>query len=108
MANTFQRVIADVTTSYATAYTCPGGTTAIVIGFNAANMHASTASWVSMKTVTTGGGSEAIMAHQINVPINDSFNPIQGKLVVEAGDYIQLVAENASSIEATISILEIS
>ena len=108
MANTFQRVIADVTTSYATAYTCPGGTTAIVIGFNAANMHASTASWVSMKTVTTGGGSEAIMAHQINVPINDSFNPIQGKLVVEAGDYIQLVAENASSIEATISILEIT
>ena len=108
MANTFQRVIADVTTSYATAYTCPGATTAIVIGLNAANMHASTASWVSMKTVTTGGGSEAIMAHQINVPINDSFNPIQGKLVVEAGDYIQLVAENASSIEATISILEIT
>ena len=108
MANTFQRVIADVGTSYGTAYTCPSSTTAIVIGLNAANMHASAASWVSMKTVTTGGGSEAIMAHQINVPINDSFNPIQGKLVVEAGDYIQLVAENASSIEATISILEIT
>jgi hypothetical protein len=48
------------------------------------------------------------MANQINVPINDSFNPIQGKLVLEANDYIQLQAENASSIEATISILEIS
>ena len=108
MANTFQRVIADVGTSYGTAYTCPSSTTAIVIGLNAANMHASTASWVSMKTVTSGGGSEAIMAHQINVPINDSFNPVQGKLVLEASDYIQLRAENASSIEATISILEIS
>ena len=108
MANTFQRVIYDGTTSYVTAYTCPGSTVAIVIGFNAANMHASNGSWFSVKTVTTGGGSEAIMAHQINVPINDSFNPIQGKLVVEAGDYIQLRAENASSIEATISILEIS
>ena len=108
MANTFQRVIADVTTSYATAYTCPSSTTAIVIGFNAANMHASTASWFSTKTLTTGGGSEAIMAHQINVPINDSFNPIQGKLVLEAGDYLQVIAENSSSIEVTISILEIT
>jgi hypothetical protein len=108
MANTFQRVIYDVTTSYATAYTCPGSTTAIVIGFNGANVHASNGSWFSTKTVTTGGGSEAIMANQIEVSINDSFNPIQGKLVLEAGDYIQLQAENASSIEATISILEIS
>jgi len=108
MANTFQRVIYDVTTSYATAYTCPSSTTAIVIGFNGANVHASTGSWFSTKTVTTGGGSEAIMANQIEVSINDSFNPIQGKLVLEAGDYIQLQAENASSIEATISILEIS
>jgi hypothetical protein len=108
MANTFQRVIYDVTTSYATAYTCPSATTAIVIGFNGANVHASNGSWFSIKTVTTGGGSEAIMANQIEVSINDSFNPIQGKLVLEANDYIQLQAENASSIEATISILEIS
>ena len=108
MANTFQRVIYDVTTSYVTAYTCPSSTTAIVIGFNGANVHASTGSWFSTKTVTTGGGSEAIMANQIEVSINDSFNPIQGKLVLEANDYIQLQAENASSIEATISILEIS
>ena len=108
MANTFQRVIYDVTTSYVTAYTCPSSTVAIVIGFNGANVHASTASWISMKTLTSGGGSEAIMANQINVSINDSFNPIQGKLVLEANDYIQLQAENSSSIEATISILEIS
>ena len=48
------------------------------------------------------------MAHQINVPINDSFNPIPGKLVVEVGDYVPVIAENSSSIEVTISILEIT
>ena len=42
----------------------------------------------------------------VNIPINDSLNPIQGKLVLETGDYIKMDAENASSLEATISYLK--
>ena len=108
MANTFKVVSYDVTTSYATAYTAPASTTTVAIGCNIANMHAATASWVSFKLVQSGGGSESIMAHQINVPINDSFNPLQGKLVLETGDYIQVQAENTTSLEMTLSVLEIT
>ena len=107
MAETFQRVIQDTTSSYATAYTCPGATTAIVIGFTACNVHASDAKSFELKTVTSGGGSEAILVSGISIPVADSLNPIQGKLVLEAGDYIQIKGTDAN-IEVTMSILEIS
>jgi len=108
MAETFKMVSYDVTGSYATAYTAPGSTTSIVIGLQCANVHATDANWVSVKVVQSGGGSESIIANQISVPVNDTLAPIQGKLVLETGDYIQIQAENASAIEATISILEIT
>lgn len=109
MAETFQRVEYDVTTSYANAYVCPAATTAIVIGFWVANMHASTDSWVSIRTVITGDATNAILSHEINVPINDTFMPLDGnKLVLEADEEIEIQAENTASLEATISILEIT
>ena len=108
MANTFKVTSADVGTSYAAALTAGGSETIIVIGLNVANMHSSADSWMSAKVVQSGGGSESILVHQINVPINDSFNPISGKLVLESGDALHLDAENASSLEATISHMVIS
>jgi hypothetical protein len=38
--------------------------------------------------------------------VNDSFSPIMGKLVLEAGDYIKMDAQANSSLEATISYLK--
>lgn len=108
MANTFKMTSYDVTASYATAYTAPGSTTSVVIGFQIANVHATDAKWASVKVVQSGGGSESIIANQISIPVNDTLNPIQGKLVLETGDYIQIQAESASSLEATISYLEIT
>jgi hypothetical protein len=108
MANTFKVTSADVGTSYAAALTAGGSETIIVIGMNVANMHSSTDSWMSAKVVQSGGGSESILVHQINVPTNDSFNPVSGKLVLEAGDALHLDAENASSLEATISHMVIT
>lgn len=107
MAEVFQRVVQDTTASYVTAYTCPGSTTAIVIGFQAANVHATDAKTFAVKSVTSGGGSEAIIANDISIPVNDTLAPIQGKLVLEAGDYIQIKGAD-TNIECTISILEIS
>lgn len=108
MANTFKMVSYDVTTSYATAYTAPGSTTTVIIGFQIANVDATDACWASVKVVQSGGGSESIIANQISIPVNDTLNPIQGKLVLEAGDYIQIQAETVSDLEATISMLEIT
>ena len=107
MAETFQRVIADTTASYATLYTCPAATTAIVIGMQAANVHASDAKTFGVKTLTSGGGSEAIIANDISIPVNDTLAPIQGKLVLEANDYIQIKGAD-TNIEVTLSVLEIT
>lgn len=108
MANTFKMTSYDVTNSYATAYTAPAATTTVIIGLQCANVHATDANWVSVKVVQSGGGTESIIANQISVPVNDTLAPVQGKLVLETGDYIQIQAQNNSAIEATISYLEIS
>jgi len=106
MAEVFQRVIQDSTASYATMYTCPASTTAIIIGCQAANTDTS-AHPFSIKSVTSGGGSEAILANEVSIPANDALNPIQGKLVLEAGDYVQIDSDG-TSVEVTMSILELS
>jgi hypothetical protein len=108
MANSFKMVSVDIGTSYATAYTAPGSTESVVIGLQVGNVHASVAAWVSVKVVQSGGGTDSVIVSEINIPINDSFAPLDGKLVLEAGDHIQLRAQAASSLEATISVLEIS
>ncbi len=106
MADTLHMVNADVTTSDPTVLTAGGGETLTVIGCQVANMHASTACWLTATVYQSGGGTNAIICKEVNIPVNDSLNPIQGKLVLETGDYIKMDAENASSLEATISYLK--
>ena len=106
MADTFHMVNVDVSTSDPTVLTAGGSETLVVIGCQVANMHATTACHLTVTVYQTGGGTNAIIANASNIPINDSLNPIQGKLVLETGDYIKMDAENASSLEATISYLK--
>ena len=106
MADTLHMVNADVSTSDPTVLTAGSGETLTIIGCQVANMHATTACHLTVTVYQTGGGTNAILCNQVNIPINDSLNPIQGKLVLETGDYIKMVAENASSLEATISYLK--
>ena len=106
MADTLHMVNADITTSDPTVLTAGSGETLTVIGCQVANVHASTACWLTVTVYQTGGGTNAILCKEGNIPINDAFNPIQGKLVLETGDYIKMDAENASSLEATISYLK--
>ena len=106
MAATLHMVNADVSTSDPTVLTAGSGETLTIIGCQVANMHATTACHLTVTVYQTGGGTNAILCNQVNIPINDSLNPIQGKLVLETGDYIKMDAENASSLEATISYLK--
>ena len=106
MASTFHMVNADVTTSDPTVLTAGGSETLVITGCQVSNMHATTACHLTATVYQSGGGSNAILCNQVNIPINDSLNPIQGKLVLETGDYIKMDAENASSLEATISYLK--
>ena len=106
MADSFHMTNVDVGTSDGTVLTAGGSETFVIIGCQVANMHASTACHLTATVYQSGGGTTAIICNAVNIPINDSLNPIQGKLVLETGDYIKMDAENASSLEATISYLK--
>ena len=47
------------------------------------------------------------IANDISNPVTDTLAPIQGKLVLEAGDYMQIKGADAN-IEVTLSVLEIT
>jgi|TARA_R100001530_G_scaffold71212_2_gene50424 hypothetical protein len=96
----------DVASSYGAALTAGSGETLTIIGCQIANMHATDACHISAKVVQNGAASESILCHEVNIPINDSFNAILGKCVLEDGDALHLNAEAVSKLEATISYLK--
>ncbi len=104
MANTLTGKGYAITQTDAAALTAGGSETITLIGVTIANIHATTASWVTANVVRSGG-VDSELAHQIDIPINDALDLLQGKVVLNAGDALNLVAENASSLEASLSYL---
>ena len=92
-----------VTTTDAAALTA-GGETITLIGVTVANIHATTNSWVTVNVVRSGG-VDSELAHQVNIPVNDSLDILQGKVVLNTADAIWFDAENASSLEVSLSYL---
>ena len=104
MADTLTGKGYAITTTDAAALTAAAGETITLIGLTIGNIHAATASWVTANIVRSGGVDSEI-AHQINIPVNDSLDLLQGKVVLNTGDALWLDAENATNLEATISYL---
>ena len=110
MANTFKSYgNAGAGTSATTVYTAPSLTTATVIGMTLANVTASTGVSANIDLVKYAGGTYAI-AKAAPVPLGGTFVVVGGeqKLVLEAGDYIQVTSDTAASIDTIVSVLEIS
>lgn len=93
-----------VTDTNAAALTAGGSETITLIGVTIANIHASAGSWVSADVVRSGGVNSEL-AHQVEVPVNDSLDLLQGKVVLNSGDALWLDAEANSHLEASISYL---
>jgi hypothetical protein len=104
MANTLTGKGYAITTTDAAALTAGGSETITLIGVTIANIHSTTPSWVTANVVRSGG-VDSELAHQIDIPINDALDLLQGKVVLNAGDALWLDAENASSLEASLSYL---
>ena len=104
MADTLTGKGYAITTTDAAALTAGASETITLIGVTIANIHASTASWVTANVVRSGG-VDSELAHAVSIPINDSLDLLQGKVVLNANDALWLDAENASSLEASISYL---
>lgn len=108
MAQVFKNAKAKLADSATVVYTVPAATTAIVIGCQVANMSAVTNEldfyW------TDASDTDAIMhlGKTIVVPAGAAYEPIGGKLVLEAGDKLVGIAENSLEMEVTVSVLELS
>ena len=91
-------------TSMGAVYTVPSGKTAVIIGCQVANVtgstHTLTMSWVS-------GSNETHLAHEIPIPSEAAYEPIGGRLVLQAGAELRAASNSSSALEATVSVLEL-
>ena len=97
------------TGSYVTAYTCPANTTAIVTHCQAANVDGVNTVVLDAQWLDSSASNAATrLASAMNLPIAASIAPIEGQLVLEAGDVIQFKAGATSDIEVSGSVVEIT
>lgn len=108
MANTFKNAaLAGVGNTAATLYTAPSLTTTTVIGLTVANI---TMTPITIGIYLTISGSDFYIIKNAVIPVGGALVPVGGdqKVVLEAGDAIKVISNNASSADVIISVLEIS
>ena len=121
MANTFKTVtFAAEPTSAGTPYvmyTAAGSTTTVVLGLVLANIHttAITADVQLVSTTSNRGGANNVanttsqLVKDVTIPTGSSLEILTGsKVVLEAGDKIQIDCSVADKLSGTLSIMEIT
>ena len=121
MANTFKVcTIADVAVdsgTYSTIYTIASSTTTIILGLALANkINAARTVTVKITSDTanrTGSGSTAnenvTLLNEVSIPADTTLEVLAGqKYVMEATDVMTIGCSAGSSVDATLSILEIT
>jgi hypothetical protein len=108
MAQVFKNARAILGTSLSDVYTVPAGTTAIVIGCQIANVHSATRTTQVVWTDASNADAATKLAHNVIIPVGAAYEPVGGKLVLEAGDKLRALSEGANHLEMTVSVLELS
>jgi hypothetical protein len=110
MANTFKNYFAGaVGTTTVNVYTVPAATQATIIGMSVANLN--TSSITANVTVFNSASSNSLfMVKQATIASGGALVPVGGdqKLVLEAGDKLQVQTNGDSSADVIVSVLEIS
>ena len=121
MANTFKVVTfaaepASAGTAYK-MYTCAGSTTTVVLGLILTNIHSSavTAEVELVSDTGSRGGANDVtngtsfLIKDVSIPTGSSLEILSGgKVVLEAGDKIQIDCSVADKLSGTLSIMEIT
>ena len=110
MANTFSRKVSrNIGTSLTSvgSYTVGGGVTTTVIGLSIAN---TTTSPVTVNVTVNDGANDTYLVKGAGIGVGQSLIPIGGdeKVVLITGDSIKVQSSAATSLDAVMSILEIS
>ena len=86
-------------TSISTVYTVPSDTTAVMIGMTVANLAVSQIE-VEVKCAST------YLVKSAAIPSGSSLSVLDGKIILEAGDTVEVMSNTAASADVIISILE--
>ena len=121
MANTFKVfTIADVAVdsgTFSTIYTVAGSTTSVVLGLNIANKTSSDrdvtvklASDTGSRTGSNDASNQNItLLNVVSVPADTTLEVFAGqKIVMETTDVLTIGASAGSSLDATLSVMEIT
>lgn len=107
MANTFKNaIVANVGTTVANVYIAPAGNTSICIELDIANV-SNAAVTANVMIYDVSASQLAFIVQGAPVPTGGALQVISGqKVVLEAGDYIQVQSSANASIDVIGSILE--
>lgn len=108
MAETFVNAGVVLGAAATDIYTVPASTTAIIIGCQVSNVGATNNELDFWWTDSSNSDAAIYLADGVDVPISASYEPIGGRLVLEAGDKLRGLSETASELEVTVSILELT
>jgi hypothetical protein len=108
MANTFKSYTkASIGTSTTDAYTVPSATTTVVIGFTLSNRTGNQVNADVLINKSNVALDDVYLIKSIPIPNGSAFEFNAGnKIILEAGDKIQITSDTATSIDAIISVLE--
>ena len=100
MPNTFKNYAsASVGTTPVTVYTVAGGTTAVTIGLNIANV---SANQITVDVQIAG----AYVIKGAPIPAGSALSVLDGKIILEAADTLVVTSSAASSADVLLSVLE--
>ena len=101
--NRFKTYTKELTTSSQTIYTAPTGYTGIILYAHVTN-YAGADTTLTMSHVRSSTTTQIISG--ANVPVNDAYIPLDGKLVLETSDYVTALAGANSTLKILVSVLE--
>jgi hypothetical protein len=110
--NTFKlKTDTAIGTTLTTVYTVPTSpaTTTVIIGAVLSNITAGQVKAnVKIVTAATSGenGDDVFLIKLLPIPTSSSFELMEGKVVMEAGDMFKVESDTASSIDVAVSIME--
>jgi hypothetical protein len=110
MANNFKvktKLNVGISSGISTIYTVPSSTTAVLVGLTLANT--SSNSITATVTLTNNDGDNVTLLKDAPVPTGSSLEMMSGnKIVMEASDILKAYASAGSSLDCTLSLMEIT
>ena len=101
--NRFKTYTKQLTTASQTIYTAPTGYTGIILYAHITN-YASAGTTLTMSHVRSGTTTQII--NEADVPVNDAYIPLDGKLVLETSDSLRIYCDSAGGVDCTFGILK--